>query len=485
MGASRSRPRGGRLTPFGLGFLTFVLVPSAIGSQELSALMARQPAVAERVQPRVARFGIAQVATFHMPSPVSAAMPVSLSYTLASLDSSNAEIVGAIRERMLGDTAFAPPQLPVFDRRLKGDRLTVVPSEHANADLTSQSVAESLPLARKGDRLAVRPHVPAEPEADTTPETAPAAPPAFRLASVDRTGLPQDIARAAHPPVPDLGEPGDERVPTGEFADGLAIGIGFGREEADPAVLMARLYFGGDPMSDTLEPIRPWNSGEAPNVETLVVTVDPEVQVAALTPDPLATERSITEPQDRPRETVAPKGEVTGEGQRPMSPAERLGLTDATRARQQRCLAEAIYFEARGEPVNGQIGVAQVILNRAFSGYYPTTVCGVVYQNAHRYLRCQFTFACDRHPDIVRDRERWERAMAIAAGVLDGRFWLPEIGKATHYHATYVHPRWVRTMHRLHRVGVHIFYRPRRWGDGSDAPTWGDAAATAEAVRRL
>ena len=184
-------------------------------------------------------------------------------------------------------------------------------------------------------------------------------------------------------------------------------------------------------------------------------------------------------------ETIASKGEVTGEGRRPMSPAERLGLNASTRAKQEKCLAEGIYFESRGEPVRGQIAVAQVILNRAFSGHYPTSVCGVVYQNAHRHLACQFTFACDRHPDVIRDQAAWKRAVAVAQGTLDGKLWLPEVGKATHYHAYWVRPGWVRTMQKLHRIGVHTFYRPRNWGDGADAPEWGDATATAEATRAL
>ena len=86
---------------------------------------------------------------------------------------------------------------------------------------------------------------------------------------------------------------------------------------------------------------------------------------------------------------------MTAQPQRSQSPATRLGLDAKGYAKASKCLSEAVYFEARGEPVRGQIAVAQVVVNRAFSGYYPENVCGVVYQNSHRHYACQFTFACD------------------------------------------------------------------------------------------
>ncbi|MFG1336688.1 cell wall hydrolase [Xanthobacter autotrophicus] len=148
------------------------------------------------------------------------------------------------------------------------------------------------------------------------------------------------------------------------------------------------------------------------------------------------------------------------------SPAQRLSLAGEQLARAQKCLAEAIYFESRGEPKRGQVAVAQVIVNRVFSGYYPNDVCGAVYQNAHRHLACQFTFACDNVRDVVREPDMWVQAKDIAADMLDGKLWLTSVGRATHYHAYWVHPSWVREMRKLDRIGVHTFYRPRRWGEG-------------------
>ncbi|QRG09449.1 cell wall hydrolase [Xanthobacter dioxanivorans] len=166
-----------------------------------------------------------------------------------------------------------------------------------------------------------------------------------------------------------------------------------------------------------------------------------------------------------PGAAAEPAEEPEREGVWP-SPAQRLSLASDQLARAQKCLAEAIYFESRGETKRGQIAVAQVIVNRVFSGYYPQDVCGTVYQNAHRHLACQFTFACDDVRDVVREPDMWVQAKEIAADMLDGKLWLTSVGRATHYHAYWVHPSWVREMRKLDRIGVHTFYRPRRWGEG-------------------
>jgi len=130
--------------------------------------------------------------------------------------------------------------------------------------------------------------------------------------------------------------------------------------------------------------------------------------------------------------------------------------------RQRRCLATAIYFEARGEPVKGQLAVAQVVMNRVRSSIYPDTICGVVFQGQLRRKGCQFSFTCDGHTDVPKDKERWLLANKLAAQVTRGEVWLPEIGRASHYHATYVKPRWRRDMNKVKKVGRHIFYKIRQ-----------------------
>jgi hypothetical protein len=127
--------------------------------------------------------------------------------------------------------------------------------------------------------------------------------------------------------------------------------------------------------------------------------------------------------------------------------------------RETRCLAEAVYFEARSEPEAGQAAVAQVVLNRVQSGLYPASVCGVVYQNRHRYRSCQFSFACEGRSLRITEGDAWEQAVRVAKEVMVGRTYISDVGSSTHYHANYVHPRWARALRKTDVIGRHIFYR--------------------------
>jgi spore germination cell wall hydrolase CwlJ-like protein len=126
---------------------------------------------------------------------------------------------------------------------------------------------------------------------------------------------------------------------------------------------------------------------------------------------------------------------------------------------EQKCLATAIYFEARSESVKGQAAVAQVILNRVRNPAYPKTICKVVYQNDDWINRCQFSFACEGRKLNVTEPKQWKVAQEVAMAVTSGRIFLPEIGSATHYHAVYVRAMWAHTMKRIDKIGQHIFYR--------------------------
>jgi spore germination cell wall hydrolase CwlJ-like protein len=127
--------------------------------------------------------------------------------------------------------------------------------------------------------------------------------------------------------------------------------------------------------------------------------------------------------------------------------------------REKRCLAEAIYFEARGEPKEGQAAVAQIVLNRASSGLYPPTICGVVYQNRRHYNACQFSFACGGKALRITQPDAWREAQRIASEVTNGSTYLSDIGSSTHFHANYVRPRWARRLEKMDVIGHHIFYK--------------------------
>ena len=125
------------------------------------------------------------------------------------------------------------------------------------------------------------------------------------------------------------------------------------------------------------------------------------------------------------------------------------------------CLAEALYFEARGESLRGQVAVAEVILNRVDSKRYPKTICGVVQQGQHRRNACQFSYNCDGRSNHIGNKKVFERLGKIAWSMMNGT---PRklTGSALYYHNTSVKPRWSRKFHRTAKIGSHIFYRRSR-----------------------
>jgi spore germination cell wall hydrolase CwlJ-like protein len=125
-------------------------------------------------------------------------------------------------------------------------------------------------------------------------------------------------------------------------------------------------------------------------------------------------------------------------------------------------MAQAIYFEARGESYRGQVAVGQVVMNRLAHPIYPKDICQVVFQNQQMHNACQFSFACDGRPETVTDEKSWKQADEIAKGVINGSLYLPEVGKATHYHANYVYPDWAPRLKRVAKIGHHIFYQFKR-----------------------
>lgn len=122
------------------------------------------------------------------------------------------------------------------------------------------------------------------------------------------------------------------------------------------------------------------------------------------------------------------------------------------------CLAEALYFEARGESVKGQFAVAEVILNRVKSKRFPNTVCGVVNQGTGKKYQCQFTYTCDGNPEEIAEPRAFERVGKVARTVLLKA--PPRLtGGATYYHTSNVRPSWAGKFVETASIGVHRFYR--------------------------
>lgn len=133
-------------------------------------------------------------------------------------------------------------------------------------------------------------------------------------------------------------------------------------------------------------------------------------------------------------------------------------LPTASGDAQWECLAEALYFEARGESVRGQFAVGEVILNRVESAAYPQSLCGVVKQGTGRKYACQFSYNCDGNPKVVHEQDAWDRVGKIAAILLDGASRDLTEG-ATHFHTRAVNPSWARSYTRTTEIGAHLFYR--------------------------
>jgi spore germination cell wall hydrolase CwlJ-like protein len=465
MSQLRSRPRSAQFAFFGLGLCSFALTPTDIGYQDVASRLARQPGVAERWHNRVfASVDTIHVAAYSFARPIGTAAPQAPAYQLASFNQTT-DITGSVPRNSVIQTPprYQASDFPKVDRTLKGDRLVVTPPPEAAAP------ADSAPASEKPAAVG-SPIAGAKTAAGTTPSRTPLDP--ELAAALKAPPLPQyDVSLSLESqPLHDS--------KSGSEADATSFDSEPSREGF--SVKTASLFFGSQSLGAPLETMERWQPGEAPVIVMPEARVDPDMKVVSL---PSQNEASKTTESG---ESVAPKGEVNADDQRDKTPAERLGLLDEkSRAKSEKCLAEAVYFESRGEAVRGQIAVAQVVLNRAFSGFYPTTVCGVVYQNKHRHYACQFTFACDNVADVVREPDMWDRAKRIAKAMLDGELWLPEVGKSTHYHAYWVHPSWVSEMKKMYRFGVHTFYRPRAWGDGSEAPSWGTPAQTAQISAEL
>lgn len=153
---------------------------------------------------------------------------------------------------------------------------------------------------------------------------------------------------------------------------------------------------------------------------------------------------------------AVPENPVQGGSVRQASSLNELvGMIDTSVALsdEMECLAGAVYFEARGEPLAGQLAVAQVVINRSEDRRFPSSYCGVVFQ------RSQFSFVKNGSmPKIKRGSDAWERAKAISRIAHEGQ-WDSTVQDSLYFHAKYVKPKWSYRKAKRATINTHIFYR--------------------------
>jgi len=190
------------------------------------------------------------------------------------------------------------------------------------------------------------------------------------------------------------------------------------------------------------------NAAALAQAATQQLTLPVPVEQVELVPEAVTF---VSEPVVQPLPEQQPEPILTEAGSLPE--LVRMVGTDAPMDEQLRCLAGAVYFEARGEPLAGQLAVAQVIINRSEDRRFPRSYCGVVAQPG------QFSFMRgSRMPAPRTGTAAWDRAIAVAQIAHQG-LWESEAGNAVFFHARYVSPGWSRTKTRLAQIDTHIFYR--------------------------
>jgi spore germination cell wall hydrolase CwlJ-like protein len=470
---------GASSAPFWFSAFLLALMPTSVGYQDLAALLAQQPGVSQRWRDHLiaSPFGTIERATFSYGRPIGTSVPQPLGYQTVNFDPGAVAANTWQIDAPLNATSADPVEYPTVNRRLKGDRLPVLNAPAGPEVLPQLQPVDALPAAAP---VLPRPAAPSfilplksTEQIDSVPPLAqpaqlPPSAPVLQLSDIEQPSVSlraMELAQRDNAPSVDdddfIADQPPETPAAGERSSASLAALSF--TDTDPAEGAAQTFFGVGAMGAP-SGLQRW----APGAEPVLVAraVDPDVKIAAL------------ESNADGGETVAKKDDAS----LLESPADRLKLAGKPRLKAEKCLADAVYFEARGEPFKGQQAVAQVVMNRVFSGYYPNDVCGVVYQNAERHLACQFTFACEgKDLNKVDEPDMWEQAKQIAKDMLDGKIWLAEVGHATHYHAYWVHPSWVHEMTKLYKLGVHTFYRPKNWGDGDTDPAYGPVPNTSKA----
>ncbi|MDB2315498.1 cell wall hydrolase [bacterium] len=192
----------------------------------------------------------------------------------------------------------------------------------------------------------------------------------------------------------------------------------------------------------------------------------------------VSIEKPVEKPVEKPEDKIRHES-ITKTIEFYLTRLDELGGSARIASDELYCMAENIYYEARSEPLEGQVAVALVTMNRVNSPDYPSTVCGVIKQGPMveswktrgkdvpdedrkyypRRHRCQFSWWCDGKAEGRKVPKYWDTALAISLAVVMDKAITDLTNGATHYHATYVNPKWAKKALVKHQIGEHIFYR--------------------------
>src|SRR5580658_8855055 len=365
MTASRVRIMGAPSAPFWFSAFFLALMPTSIGYQDIAALLAQQPGVSQRWRDHLiaSPFGTIEPATFSYGRPIGTSVPEPLGYQTVNFDPTAVAANSWQIDAPLNATSAEPVEYPTVNRRLKGDRLPVLNTTPA-APAAPEVLPQLQPVNAPPAAAPLQPRPPASSfifplksteQIDSVPPLAQPAqlPPSMPVLQLSDTGQPSVSLRAMElaerdntPSVDDddfIADQPPEIPAAGERSSASLAALSF--TDTDPAAGSALTFFGVGTMGAP-SGLQRW----APGAEPVLVAraVDPDIKIAAL------------EGNADGGETVAKKDDAG----LLESPADRLQLAGKPRAKAEKCLADAVFFEARGEPYKDQQAVAQVVMNR-------------------------------------------------------------------------------------------------------------------------
>jgi spore germination cell wall hydrolase CwlJ-like protein len=202
-------------------------------------------------------------------------------------------------------------------------------------------------------------------------------------------------------------------------------------------------------------------------VAPIAQDTDKPLSIAHVRAGFLAAMPDLNSDEDAQASETVRKSSGVGVTRRRPKPAQMIAKVSAS---EQRCLAEALYYEARGESHDGQMAVAEVVIRRSKTRGYPGTICGVVYQgNPGGTTGCQFSFVCNGAMKRSREPGAWKRAKVLATRIGTGKVAIGHYtDRALFFHATSVRPHWPGLV-RTAQVGKHVFYRRNAGWRGTGA----------------